>query len=140
MIGNIGLWFINTRLGQACLLAIALTIAITLTAHIIDARAYDRGVADCNAKHLKEQNDANLAQNAANLKRTGEGTKIGQKASAAAAEVSTDVAKNTNETKEVIRNVYIKVPGPPVAAVCNRPVDERVQQRFDAAVDRINSP
>lgn len=137
----VGRWFIDSRLGQIILLSLALLAAVLLTYWTIDSRAYRRGELACESAHMATTAIANQKQARENDRKNRLASTIATQFTEAgeAAAQKTDVT--TNETKGVIRNVYRKPPQnkPLVPGSCARPLDERVQERIDQAIDRANS-
>lgn len=131
-------WFITSKWGRLLLGAGILTVAIGLTYWLVDHRAYDRGIADCQAEHAEAVAKANAEQ----AKREGEqraaATKIGKDSDVAAARITSTVDATTATTKEVIHDVYHEVLVPVAGSCTPRPLDPRVQDRIDSAVDSAN--
>jgi hypothetical protein len=133
------LWFINTRLGQSLLLAAAIVLAAFVTYKVIDHSAFRRGELACQSSHMASEAIANQNQAKKEQAQRVDASKIASKADAAAEAVVEETTNFTHETKEVIRNVYRDPPkSQPLPGSCSRPLDQRVQARFDEAVDRAN--
>jgi len=137
---DIGLWFINTRLGQIILLSIALMLAVYTTYKVIDHRAYERGVTDTKIQVMVDTALANQKQARKEHEQRVASSKISKSADTEAEEALAKTDTHTNKTKEVIRDAYRKPPiSKPLPGSCARPLDSRVQTRINEAVDRANS-
>lgn len=132
-------WLIGSRTGQMILIALVVAFVLRLYVKQIKHDAYNQGMAVCQAAYEKAQLKADqeqAAREATQRARASEITKTTtQQASTAIAK--TDAATAT--TREVIRNVYRDRPVP-VPGQCNHPLDDRLQQRFNQAVETANRP
>lgn len=135
-------FFLDTRLGQSILLALALTAAIAFTWHHVDASAYKRGAADVQARW--DQSKLGAAQSAAQFVsgQAKAGSDLAADTAAKSQAAQAPIVKTVTETKEVIRHVYVDRPVvvPPTAAACLRDLDDRVQQRIELGLDQARSP
>ncbi len=140
LLAKIAGWFITSKWGLTILACIVAIAASFLTYNIVVDRAYDRGVAKCQADHIAAEALANQRQDVENAARNTAASKIANTADAAgeAATAATDVS--TNSTKEVIHYVYRDLPHTKPVAIgsCVHPVDDRVQQRFNEAIRAAN--
>ncbi len=128
--------FFATKLGRSLILAGAILATASLTYWLVRRDAYAEGVADCQAKQAAAIAQANVNVVEKEREQSAAASHIARESDDAAARATGSTDEATIETKEVIRNVYVEVP---VATACvPRALDERVQDRFDAAVDRAN--
>lgn len=131
--------FFATKLGRTILLASTIAAACGVTYWLVSDRAYDRGVADCQAAQRAAQDAANREQ-AAREDRQRQGASTIAKDSTTKAETATrTVDASTAKTEEVIRYVYRDRPAPPAGACVPGALDERVQDRINRAVDSANA-
>lgn len=134
-------FFLDTRLGQSILLAVALAAAIAITWHHVDSAAFKRGQDDVQARW--DAAKAEARQNAAQFVsgQAQAGAELASDTGKKSADAHAQVDKTVTETKEVIRYVYRDRPTvPPAAGVaCLRPVDDRVQRRIELGVDQARS-
>ena len=136
---DIGLWLINSRLGQILLLSMAIVAAILLTYWTIDHRAYRRGELACQSAHMGATAIANQKQAREEQAQRVAATEIAKDSDTKAAETIAETTNFTHKTKEVIRDAYRNPPkSKPLPGSCARPLDAGVQQRLDEAVDRAN--
>jgi hypothetical protein len=137
-------FFLDTRLGQSLLLAGGITLAIGLTYWWVSSSAYDRGYAACQAEHAKAVDDANRTQAKTEDAQRQGATQIAKAADASAQAATRAADEATHMTQGVITDVYREPPktNPVVFGACVQlhPVDGRVQQRIDEAVDSANRP
>jgi hypothetical protein len=134
-------FFLNTRLGQTILLAVAISAAIYATYRIVDSKAYSRGYDACQSEWNKAK--ATAAQQAREDASRSADTSAGITGETRqAAQQAVDIPTITiTETKEVIRHVYRDPPqgAPARFGGCAYPVDQRVQQRFEIGVDQARA-
>lgn len=136
IVAKAGAWLVGSRAGLIVLLVGAIAVSAGLTYWWISDRAYDRGVADCQAAQAEAIGEANTAVVEKEREQAAAASGISRDADEAAARATGSTDEATLATKEVIRHVYHEVP---VTTACvPRPLDERVQDRFDAAVDQAN--
>lgn len=134
-------FFLNTRLGQSLLLTGGIAAAVGLTYWLVSSRAYDRGYAACQAEKAEAIGKANLEQAGQEQTQREGATDIAKASDTAAADATRVADALTNHTNEVIHETFREPPhAQPAAGSCVRPVERRVQDRLDAAVDSANRP
>lgn len=133
---KIGLWLINSRIGQSILLA----LACLLTAYVAYRWAYNNGKHDCEASVAAQQADANIQVHDEGVKRDATSSDISKDTTEKATETVAKIDTTTGKQTEVIRYVYRDRPRttPVAPGSCVHPVDDRVQEVFDQAVHRAN--
>lgn len=142
MLAAIGKWFITSKIGLSIILAVGIVASAAITYHVISKRAYERGVADERGRNIAAVAAANVKQAAENERKNRESSEIANEADKKGQAAANDVDTKTNQTKEVIRYVYHDAPRtkPVAPGSFVHPVDRRVQDRIDAAVDQANDP
>lgn len=133
-------WLFNTTLGRYALVALISVAVAGLSWWAFSDHYYDKGVAACEAAHLKAVNAANVAQAEENDKKNTVSSEVANAATEAAEDVVSTIDTASVKTVEVIRYVYRDRPttAPVTLNSCARSVDPGVQKRLDQAVDRAN--
>lgn len=130
-------FFLDTRIGQAILLAVGMLIAGGLAYRWADGNGYDR----CQAEHALAVADANVETYNAQVKRDAGSLDAGKAADKAGAEAVAEVDQQTQQTEEKVHVIYRDRPAtaPVASGSCVHPVDPRVQDGIESAVDRANA-
>jgi hypothetical protein len=131
-------FFLNTRIGQAIVLAAAILAAVAITYNIVEQRGYDRckaewnaAIANANVETINDQNERDEIS-----------SDVSQDTRAKNEKDTADINNNRDQAKEVTDDVYSKPPttAPVQYGSCVHPVDDRVQDRFDAGYREANAP
>jgi len=129
-------FFLNTRLGQSILLALGMLIAGGVAYRWADSNGYDR----CQAEHARAVAAANVEVYDGQVKRDAGSLDAGKAADEAADAAVAAVDEKINETEEKVHVIYRDRPAtaPVAPGACVHPVDPRVQDGIESAVDRAN--
>lgn len=131
--------FLMSKAGRMLLVSVGISLVLGLAYWFITNRAYNQGIAFCQAQQAAEVDKANKAQAKKEQEQRAAASSIAKEGSTAAARTTSKIDASTATTKEVIRNVYHEVPVL-VAGQCSHALDPRVQARIDEAVDSANRP
>lgn len=141
MTGKLIAWAFGTPMGRGFTLATALAIGVFVSWYAFSSHYEAAGYAKCQAEHTDVLNKANVDQANKNAKNDKTSSQIAKDAGTAAADVIWGADNHAQEAKKEIHDVYEKPPvtAPVSLGSCVHPVDERVQERIDKALDRANA-
>lgn len=141
MTAKIIAWLFGTAMGRGVLLGASISIGIAAGWYIFSSHYETVGYNKCQSEHQEALNKANTEQAEENARKNELGSAIAKDAAENAANVVKDAEQNTTTTKEGISDAYKDPPrtAPVVLGSCVHPVDDRVQDRIDAAVRKANA-
>ena len=128
-------WLLGTATGRGVLIGGSITIGLAAGWWAFSSHYYDKGKAECEAARAVDTNAANVAQGEKNAAANQTSSGISSAADAAAQTAVTEAQKDNQSAKETIDETYRKPPvtAPVVIGSCVHPVDDRVQDRIQAA-------
>lgn len=128
-------WLFGTAMGRGVMLGSSLMIGAGLSWWAFSDHYYDKGKTDCELGRAVDTNEANVAQGEANVANNATSSEVGKQADAEAAKLAEAAEKARQETKETVDEIYRKPPvtAPVAVGSCLHPLDDRVQERIDAA-------
>lgn len=128
-------WLFGTSMGRGVLLGSSLMIGAGLSWWLFADHYYEKGKTACELGRAVDTNEANVAQGEQNAANNAASSEVGKQADAEAAALAEEAERAKQETKETVDEIYRKPPATAPVAVdsCMHPVDDRVQDRIDAA-------
>lgn len=142
MTAKIIAWLFGTAMGRGVLLGASISIGVAAGWYIFSSHYETVGYNKCQSEHQEALNKANAEQAAENARKNELGSAIAKDAAENADATVKDADANTTTTKEGISDAYKDPPrtAPVSIGSCVHPVDDRVQDRIDAAVREANTP
>lgn len=133
-------WFFTTPLGRTILLSLVTAITAGACWWGFSSHFKEVGRQECQAEHDKALAEANVGQAAANTKSDNTSAAVGQQAVASTNKVVQGADTKAAATNQEIRDAYRQIPktAPVALGSCVHPLDERVQNGIDGAVNRAN--
>lgn len=134
-------WLFGTPMGRGVLLGGSISIGMALGWWAFSSHYETVGYNKCQNEHLEAVNAANAAQAEENDRKGKIGSVLAGEAAAGADAAVKDADSTTTTTKEGISDAYKGSPrtAPVALGSCVHPVDDRVQDRIDAAVRKANA-
>jgi hypothetical protein len=129
-------WLFNTKLGQALVALIIIAACWWAFSSHYTGVGYDL----CQQEHRDAVAEANVEQSKENEELNKAASDIAKAAADAATRINDESDAESEKTTEVIRYVYRDRPtsAPVSFGSCAHPLDQRVQQQLDEAVNRAN--
>lgn len=140
MWGRIIAWLFGTQMGRGVVLAGSVAIGAGISWYVFSEHYEQIGYEKCKAEQQADKDKANIAQQQENEEKEKLGSDIAKKAGEEAADVIKQADNSNTTTKKEIEDVYSKpaVTAPVALGSCSHPVDKRVQERIDRAVEAAN--
>ena len=140
MTSAILVWLLNTKVGRTVLLSLVIVITVGACWWGFSSHYKEVGRQECQAKQDKQLADANVAQTDKNLKSDNASAAVGQQAAASTNKVVQGADAEAAATNQEIRDAYRQPPktAPLALGSCVHPLDGRVQNGIDGAVNRAN--
>ena len=128
-------WLFGTAMGRGVLLGASMSIGAAVSWYAFKTHYYDAGFQACQLGRATDTNAANVAQGEKNTANNVASSTVNKQADEEAARLAADAEKAKHETKETVDEIYRKPPvtAPVAIGSCAHPVDDRVQERIDAA-------
>ena len=134
-------WLFGTPTGRGVLIGLCVAVGVGIAWLAFSSHYESAGYERCQREHAKAQAKANSEQARKNEQQVNAGLGIAKNADARAANAISEADKKSSDAKEDIKRVYKEPPttAPLAIGSCVHPLDERVQERVDAAVRAANA-